>query len=191
KENLNRLINVFQLWGHNLYPRLKFKSIIERTEKICTEAILKKNYADWRSSYRFRKEYETDTYNTSGIIRAEDDPTAEVGGGSFNMDIFKPFPGTQGTTTTNTIPTTTTTTSTINNTNSISSTTPPVPLSRLDHPLTEEEREFMRANRERALKKLREKKEEMRRQRELEQLQKQSQQSVLEQASTSASTSVV
>jgi len=146
-------------------------------------------YSTWKEANKYRRKYETDEYNTSGIIRAEDDPTAEVGGDSFNMDIdiFKPFPGANTSTTTTTI-TTTTTTTIDNNSNSNSITNPPLPLSRLDHPLTEEERAFMRANRERALQKLRQKKEELKRQRELEQQQKQQQQqSILEQASTSTS----
>ncbi|ORX43514.1 hypothetical protein BCR36DRAFT_399946 [Piromyces finnis] len=185
KENLNRLINVYQIWGHNLYPRLKFKSIVERVEKLCTEKSLRIAYSTWKEANKYRKKYETDEYNTSGIIRADEDPLAEVGG-NFNMDIdiFKPFPsGSNTTTTTTTIPNT--------QTNSgLSSTPPSVSLSRLDHPLTEEERNFMRINRERALQKLRQKKEELRRQRELEQQQQQQQeqeeQSILELASTSA-----
>ena len=35
--DLEKLLSFFQLWGHNLFPKLKFKSFVDRTEKICKE----------------------------------------------------------------------------------------------------------------------------------------------------------
>jgi replication fork protection complex subunit Csm3/Swi3 len=35
--DLEKLLSFFQLWGHNLFPKLKFKSFVDRAEKICKE----------------------------------------------------------------------------------------------------------------------------------------------------------
>ncbi|KAG4094700.1 replication fork protection component Swi3-domain-containing protein [Neocallimastix lanati (nom. inval.)] len=220
KENLNRLINVYQIWGHNLYPRLKFKSIIERTEKLCSEKRLRIAYMTWKEANRFKRRYETDEYNESGIIRNNEesinlDNDNDNSNSSMEIDILKPFPmaATHNSTTTSSqsIPTYNSFNNNNNNNNNFasastsmsasSSTSLPttslpttntsfesastsnpnpnsnnnIPLSRLPHPLTEDERAFLRANRERALKKLREKKEALKRQQELQAQQKEQQ----------------
>ena len=41
QEDLDKLLNFFQLWGHDLFPKLKFQSFIDRTEKICKEKRLR------------------------------------------------------------------------------------------------------------------------------------------------------
>ncbi|KNC97301.1 uncharacterized protein SPPG_07230 [Spizellomyces punctatus DAOM BR117] len=40
-ENLRKLIAFYQIWAHNLFPKLKFASFIERTEKVCRERRMK------------------------------------------------------------------------------------------------------------------------------------------------------
>lgn len=37
KADLEKLLSFFQLWGHNLFPKLKFKSFVDRAEKLCKE----------------------------------------------------------------------------------------------------------------------------------------------------------
>jgi hypothetical protein len=40
-ENLDKLLAFYQIWGHELYPKLIFKSIVEKVEKVCKERRLK------------------------------------------------------------------------------------------------------------------------------------------------------
>ena len=41
QQDLDKLLNFFQIWGHELFPKLKFQSFVERTEKICKEKRLR------------------------------------------------------------------------------------------------------------------------------------------------------
>ncbi|KAJ3167964.1 chromosome segregation in meiosis- protein [Geranomyces variabilis] len=39
--DLRKLMSLYQLWGHGLFPKLKFNSFIEKTESICKQKRLK------------------------------------------------------------------------------------------------------------------------------------------------------
>ncbi|ORX82184.1 Swi3-domain-containing protein [Anaeromyces robustus] len=189
KENLSRLINVYQLWGHNLYPRLTFKSIIERTEKLCSEKRLRIAYSTWKEANRYKRKYETNEYNESGIIRNNDESSNTNTDNDINTNTTMNIDSINTVTTTTTINNNNnnninnhdtfnlgmSSMSFFNNSSQDNNTSSHPPLSRLSHPLTEEERAFIKANRERALQKLRQKKEALERQRQQQQQQQEQQ----------------
>ena len=44
RKDLDKLLAFYQIWGHELFPKLKFKSFIQRTESLCKEKRLKVFY---------------------------------------------------------------------------------------------------------------------------------------------------
>lgn len=170
RENLNRLINVYQLWGHSLYPRYKFKSIIERAEKLCSEKRLKIAYLAWKESNKYMN-MDKENYNNNidndennmiedNIIYDENNFME-----TFNNNTnFNNNNNNKNINHNNNFSLNNTNNNNIINENPINSqeannSSSSIPISRLPHPLTDEERAFIIANKERALRKLREKKE--------------------------------
>ncbi|KAI0748160.1 replication fork protection component Swi3-domain-containing protein [Daedaleopsis nitida] len=46
--DLNRLLNVYQFWGHQMYPNTQFKDTVQRVEKLCHSKRLHVALSVWR-----------------------------------------------------------------------------------------------------------------------------------------------
>ncbi|TPX66029.1 hypothetical protein SpCBS45565_g04747 [Spizellomyces sp. 'palustris'] len=75
-ENLRKLIAFYQIWAHNLFPKLKFASFIERTEKVCRERRMKIFLEAVLQEERRRKTVVTDDQmdsNETAMMDGDDD----------------------------------------------------------------------------------------------------------------------
>lgn len=53
-DDLPKLMETYQIWAHELFPRLKFDAFIDRAEKVCHERRVKVHLEQWRRD-RLRK----------------------------------------------------------------------------------------------------------------------------------------
>ena len=44
REDLDKLLNFYQIWGHDLFPKLQFKSFVEKLERVCKEKRLRASF---------------------------------------------------------------------------------------------------------------------------------------------------
>lgn len=68
-EDLPKLMEFYQIWAHELFPRLSFDAFIDRAEKVCSERRVKVHLEQWRLD-RLRKaedpEYQEGELTASG-----------------------------------------------------------------------------------------------------------------------------
>ncbi|KAJ3327393.1 hypothetical protein HDU76_011885 [Blyttiomyces sp. JEL0837] len=62
-KDLKKIVNMYQLWGHNLFPSLKFRQFVEATEKLCRDKKMK----IWRE--------EQIRAQRGGVLAPEDGPS--------------------------------------------------------------------------------------------------------------------
>lgn len=68
-ENLQRLMLFYQIWAHELYPKIKFNSFINRTEKLCKE---KRMRSFFKVALAAEKSSRLDNYLPKKDLRARD-----------------------------------------------------------------------------------------------------------------------
>ncbi|KZS99205.1 Swi3-domain-containing protein [Sistotremastrum niveocremeum HHB9708] len=82
REDLDRLLYMYQLWGHKMFPKMQFRDMVERVEKICRKKRMTVALSGFRDAGRPANEYEEDepedgeeaTEKPPAEARTEDQP---------------------------------------------------------------------------------------------------------------------
>ncbi len=71
-EDLAKLIQFYQLWAHQLFPRLQFDAIVERVEKLCRSRRLNTQSDAWRDEHFRNERAKRDGENADKFVSNDD-----------------------------------------------------------------------------------------------------------------------
>ncbi|KAF3901877.1 hypothetical protein ABW21_db0200453 [Orbilia brochopaga] len=76
--DLGRLLNFYQIWADNMYPKANFKDVLEIIEKLGSSRGMQRRREEWIEEYKMKQHEEDDRLvGRARELLAKDDPTTD------------------------------------------------------------------------------------------------------------------